>query len=78
MQGCGRFPSPAISFEVSTMNTFFDSESILVASRTIVVFPVPGYLEADFNENHQHRKKLKSGFFTHLSKEKNATLVVTK
>lgn len=42
--GCGTAPSPAISFEVSTMTTLLDasSASTLATSRRMVVFPTPG------------------------------------
>ncbi len=42
--GCGMSPSPAISFEVSTMTTrlFSSSASTRAISRSIVVLPTPG------------------------------------
>ena len=42
--GCGMSPSPAISFEVSTMTTrlFMSSASTRATSRSIVVLPTPG------------------------------------
>ena len=44
MAGCGMSPSPAISFEVSTMTTRLrsSSASTRAASRSIVVLPMPG------------------------------------
>mmetsp|Transcript_5330 Transcript_5330/g.6607 ORF Transcript_5330/g.6607 Transcript_5330/m.6607 type:complete len:321 (+) Transcript_5330:653-1615(+) len=42
MQGCGTSPSPAISLLVSTMQTLLSMASSRVASRTMVVFPLPG------------------------------------
>ncbi len=42
--GCGMSPSPAISFDVSTMITrlFISSASTRATSRSIVVLPTPG------------------------------------
>ena len=42
--GCGTAPSPAISFDVSTMTTLLDasSASTLATSRRMVVLPTPG------------------------------------
>ena len=43
MPGCGMSPSPAISFDVSTMTTRLRSSlSMRAHSRSIVVFPTPG------------------------------------
>ena len=44
MPGCGTSPSPAISFEVSTITTRFarSSARTRATSRSIVVFPTPG------------------------------------
>ena len=44
MAGCGMSPSPAISFDVSTMTTRLprSSASTRAASRSIVVLPMPG------------------------------------
>ena len=42
--GCGTSPSPAISFDVSTITTRFlaSSANTRAVSRRIVVFPTPG------------------------------------